>query len=416
MTTSAEKHNVIVLGGSYGGLSTAHYLVQHVVPSLPDCDIYQVIIVSPSAKVMCRPACPRALIADEFFRQDKLFVDIDEQFEQYPKGSFRFIKGVATKFNHQARNANIRLASDGSELVLDFHALVVATGTSTPSPLLGMNVDEVQLRAAWQAVRLILPTAKRIVIAGGGPAGIETAGELGEYLNRRPGWLKSTSSSPKVEIIVVTSGAQILPALRPSLAKKAEDYLPKVGVTIIKNTKVTTVLPETAGTKEVASRVKVTLGNGQTLEADLYIPAYGTTPNTGFIDKSLLAPDGRIDVNVSTLRVDKAGPRVYAIGDVSSAARPAIHLTLDAIPVLCTNIKRDLLLAAGKSESEVGSDRIFKEDTRETQLVPLGKGFGVGAAMGWQVPSFFVWAIKGRDYWLWTTGNLWSGKQWAKAS
>lgn len=34
--------------------------------------------------------------------------------------------------------------------------------------------------------------------------------------------------------------------------------------------------------------------------------------------------------------------------------------------------------------------------------------------MGYKVPGFLVWLIKGREYWLWTTGNLWSGKQWAK--
>lgn len=119
---------------------------------------------------------------------------------------------------------------------------------------------------------------------------------------------------------------------------------------------------------------------------------------------------------MSTLRVDKAGPRVYAVGDVGSHARPAVHNILNTVPTLCANIKRDLLIAQGKDETAVGLDRVFKEDTRETQLVPIGKSKGVGAAMGWQLPSLIVWMIKGRDYWLWTTGGLWSGNQWAKES
>ena len=61
-------------------------------------------------------------------------------------------------------------------------------------------------------------------------------------------------------------------------------------------------------------------------------------------------------------------------------------------------------------------DRLFREDMRETQMVPIGKSKGVGAAMGYALPSFMIWLIKGRDYWLWTTGRLWSGKQWAKES
>lgn len=32
-------------------------------------------------------------------------------------------------------------------------------------------------------------------------------------------------------------------------------------------------------------------------------------------------------------------------------------------------------------------------------------------AKGDGVPVAQVWLIKGRDYWLWTTGGLWSGKQ-----
>ena len=51
---------------------------------------------------------------------------------------------------------------------------------------------------------------------------------------------------------------------------------------------------------------------------------------------------------------------------------------------------------------------------RETQMVTIGKSKGVGAVMGYQFPSFMIWLIKGRDYWLWTIGGLWTGKQWAK--
>jgi hypothetical protein len=62
----------------------------------------------------------------------------------------------------------------------------------------------------------------------------------------------------------------------------------------------------------------------------------------------------------------------------------------------------------------VGPDKIHEADERETHFIPIGKGGGVASAMGYQMPSFMVWLIKGRDYWLWTTPALWSGKQWAK--
>ena len=411
---SSEK-KIVILGGSYGGVSTAHYLLKHVIPSLPDGASYHVAIVSSSTHAMCRPACPRALISDDMFDQAKLFISIPKAFEQYAEGSFRFIHGTATKFDHINRTVSITLATGAVEII-DFYALVIATGASTPSPLLGLNRDEEVLRTNWSAFRTALPTAKSIVIAGGGPAGIETAGELGEFLNGRAGWFTSRLAKPRVSITVVTASSKILPALRPALAKKAEEYLAKVAVTVVKNARVKTVEPDGAGTDNVTSKAKLILEDGKTLHADLYIPATGTTPNTGFVDKSLLTADGRLNTNASSFRVDKGGPRVYAVGDVASSARPAIHLILNAIPILCANIKRDLLLASGIEKSSAGEDRMFKEDTRETQLVPIGKSKGVGAAMGYSLPSFLVWLIKGRDYWLWTTGNLWNGKQWAKES
>ncbi|KAI9740303.1 MAG: hypothetical protein M1834_004881 [Cirrosporium novae-zelandiae] len=414
-TTPESQKKIVILGGSYGGVSTAHYLLKHAVPHLPDQASYQVILASASSKAMCRPACPRALISDDMFPQEKLFVNIPKQFEQYPEGSFRFIHSTVTELDHTNQTVSINLAIGSTEKI-DFHALVIATGTSTPSPLLGLNQDDESLRKNWTAFREALPTAKSIVIAGGGPAGIETAGELGEFLNGRAGWFSSKLENPKIPITVVSGSSNILPALRPVIAKRAEEYLAKVGVTVVKNARVKAVAPDGAGTNSITTKATLTLEDGKTLDADLYIPATGTRPNTSFIHKTLLTADGHVDTNPSTLRVDKAGPRVYAVGDAASYSRPAIHLILSAIPVLCANIKRDLLLASGKDESSIGEDRVFKEDTRETQMVPIGKSKGVGAATGYQLPSFLVWLIKGRDYWLWTTGGLWSGKQWAKES
>jgi apoptosis-inducing factor 2 len=414
LTVPATPKQIVILGGSYGGVSTAHYLLKHAIPHLPDNESYQVIIVSASSQILCRPACPRALISDNLFPQDKLFVHIPKVFEQYRKDSFRFIHGTATELDHTNRAVSVSLAATGTTEKIDFYTLVIATGASTHSPLLGLNRDETFLRASWTAFREALPAAKSIVIAGGGPAGVETAGELGEFLNGHAGWFRSRLENPRVTITVVTSDSKILPVLRASIAKKAEEYLAKVGVTVLKNTRVKTVVPNDAGTDSIASKASLTLEDGKTLDADLYIPATGTRPNTSFIHDELLTADGRVDTNASTLRVEKAGPRIYAVGDAASYARPAVHLILDAIPVLCANIKRDLLLASGKEESSVGEDRMFNEDTRETQLVPIGRSKGVGSVMGYQLPSFLVWLIKGRDYWLWTTGNLWSGKQWSK--
>jgi NADH dehydrogenase FAD-containing subunit len=416
MTTSDRK-NIVILGGSYAGISTAHYLLKHVVPNLSSPSSYHVILVSPSSHVMCRPACPRALISDEFFNQDKLFVQIQKLFSQYPQESFTFTQGTATSLDHVHRRVSVQAVEDSVVEEIGFHALTIATGASSTSPLLGFSPASGHntLQQHWAEFRKVLPTAKHIVIAGGGPSGVETAGEIGEYLNGRAGWLKTKLENPQVKITIVCASERILPILRPGLAKTAESILEKVGVEVVKNTRVVSLSPPSAGAtaETLTSNTTVTLSNGEAIEADLYIPSIGTRPNTSFIPKELLASDDRVNTNPQTLRVDGAGPRIYSLGDCSSAFRPAVHIILEAVPVLAANMKRDLLLAEGTPNS-TGGDRVFKEDTRETQLVPIGQSKGVGAVMGWSLPSWCVWLIKGRDYWLWTTGGLWSGKQWAK--
>lgn len=177
------------------------------------------------------------MIADDMFDQSRLFVSIQEQFKQYPVQSFQFVHATVTRLDHHHRTVTVNLADGGTEDI-HYFALVIATGASTPSPLLGINSDVQTLKAKWASFRQALPGAKAIVIAGGGPAGVEVAGELGEYLNGRPGWFAKKLEHPKVAITVVTSGSEILPALRPSLAEKAEEYLAKVGVTVMKNTRV----------------------------------------------------------------------------------------------------------------------------------------------------------------------------------
>ncbi|KAH8666948.1 hypothetical protein BX600DRAFT_487672 [Xylariales sp. PMI_506] len=418
-TTPAPIKLIVVLGGSYAGVSTAHYTLKHAIPKLPEPESYRVVLVSRSGEAMCRQATPRAMIADSMFPQEKLFTSIPKGFESYPKNSFRFIKGTATSLDHTKRVVSFTVAETGTTETLEFHALVIATGASTPSPLLGFNKDEVALKDSWATFRESLKTAKSIVIAGGGPTGVEIAGELGEHLNGRAGLFKSKPHSPKVSITLVTSSSKLLPLLRPSIADKAEHLLAQVGVTVAKNSRVASVKPEDSGAEtSLAGRTTVTLEGGKTLDADIYIPALGMTPNVSFVDISLLTADGSGRIETSkALRVDKAGPRIYAIGDAGSCARPAVHNILGCVPVLGANLKRDLLIASGQiTEADAAPLREFQEDAREMQLVPIGQSKGVGAAMGWALPSWLVWLIKGRDYWLWTTPGVWGGGQWAKES
>jgi apoptosis-inducing factor 2 len=416
---SSAKQNIIIIGGSYGGISTAHYLLKHVMPKLPDPQTYQVILISSSAEVLCRPACPRAMISNDMFPQHKLFVSISENFASYSKDIFRFIHATVTRLDLKARKVIYTRAERTTEQ-LGFLAVVIATGSSTPSPLFTLT-DSSQLRGDWTEFREALATAQSIVIAGAGPVGIETAGELGEYLNGRPGrFFPSKNGSPKVSISVISSTPQVLPYLGAHTGLRAEKYLENVGVQVIKSTRVTDVT-YTDPSKPISSPAMISLSQGDPIAADLYIPATGEhTPNLSFLTDEFWAGQKRMETRTMRVRDLRAEndpyARIYAIGDCAQHHRPAIHLIFDAVPVLCANLKRDLLLAAGKQESEVGEEKGYKEDKRTTQMVPIGRSAGVGSMMGYRLPSWLVWLIKGRDYMLWTTGWVWGGSMFSKES
>lgn len=150
--------------------------------------------------------------------------------------------------------------------------------------------------------------------------------------------------------------------------------------------------------EEEDAKTRVELSNGEILEADVYIDATGSRPNTGFLPKEWLDTRNRLACNEKTLRVEheSAGPRIYAVGDVGSYTRGGVMDMYDAIPAAMTNLKNDLL-AHLTGEPHKG-DRHYTANLKEQQICPIGTQKGVGAFNGFRVPSQMVWMIKGRDY------------------
>jgi len=355
-------------------------------------------------------------VSEKLHPFDKAYYDIAKGFAAYPAGQFTFVEGTATSFDPTTHTVGVTLASKEVQTIT-YHALVIATGTAPVWIGHGIHTTHQLTQESQRAFHAALPSAKTIVIAGGGPAGVETAGELGHELNGLAGMFSSAPKEPKVKITIVTSDSKLLPVLRPAIAKKAEQLLAKMGVNVIYNTKVESVLPVGAGNEDpgtlaidgVTTKTTVTLSNGETLAADLYIPATGATPNTQFVPKTLLNEKGYINNNAKTLRVDAAGPNVYAVGDVGTYCVGGVMDIYSAIPVLGENMKRDLL-----GDKATGVDKEYVPNKKETQLVPIGRSKGVGAIFGWKLPSFFVWMIKGRDYFAGMTMPVVDGSKWGK--
>lgn len=421
----SDTRNIVVLGASWAGLSFAHYYLKHIhslaKTATPNVT-YKLVIVDPSTHFFWRVGAPRALVDTKSLGNEKMFTPIAKGLKQYPADAYTLIQAEATVLDTTARTVTLANKSNNTTNTIPYYSLIIATGAQCPSPLTSLQGEHTTTLNALEEMNKRLASAKEIVIAGGGPVAVEVAGEIGERYN---------SAGKKINITIITGNDKILPVLRPALSSKAEGLLKKVGVNVVYKTRVTkaesaseTKTENQNGTGNgppgaVDGRTTVYLDNGKTMTADIYIPATGVTPNTSFLPKSLIDTDGYVRCNKSTLRVDEAGPRVYCIGDVGNYSRGGILDCYSAIPVLAINMTNDLAIGMANADQHTGpskKDKIFKADTSETQVVPVGSKGGVGAYSGWKMPSFAVSKFKGKDYMIGMRTEVTDGTKWKKPS
>jgi NADH dehydrogenase FAD-containing subunit len=388
----AEQRNIVVVGGSVSGLNAAHNVLKHILPALKaKADAkYHVYLINPSSAWYFRNASPRVAASTTRMATENIMFEIKDGFKQYSTDDFTFIEASATGLDAVARSISYKNHTTSKVEQLSYHALIIATGSSTYYQAFSQSAGTQEVLDAIKITNEKVQSAKDIIIVGGGPTALEFAAEVAEHRNGKPGWFSNVQR--KLNITVITSTDRLLMPLRPAIAKIADQKLRALGVDILYNTKV-------VDAKESNGRTTVTLANGEIHEADLYVPAYGVEPNSSWLPADLL-DDKKYLKTSDTLRVDAAGSRVYAIGDIGSYSRNNAIDIINSLPVLAINLKRDLLSYNPllPDEKPKGKDRVFKVDEREMMVVPLGSGGGVGAIMGWKLPSWAAWLIKGRDF------------------
>lgn len=395
----SETRNIVILGASFAGLSAAHYICKHTLPQLARSQDakYVLHLIDESTHFWWHIGAPREIVSVKEMPHDKYFKPIMDGFKQYPqlKDSIIFHHGSAAGIDTETRTVSYKPSGTETTESLPYYALVIATGVRSPTAATTLHGDHTISIKALEDVNARLAAATEIVIGGGGPIGVETAGEIGAALQG------------KARISLVAGGDKLLPALRKALADKAQAQLEKVGVTVLYKTKVT-------GTSEVADgKTEVHLDNGKSMTADVYIPAVGVTPNTAFVPANLKKAGGWVDANALTLRVDAAGPRVYAVGDVAAADKGGVLNLYNAVPVFGANFSHDVLGEAGVGS--VPAERQYKRDDGETQMVPVGPKTGVGAFKGWKCPGVMVSMFKGKDYMAGQIPTVYEGKKYTKA-
>ncbi|KAE9381187.1 FAD/NAD(P)-binding domain-containing protein [Stipitochalara longipes BDJ] len=371
-------HEIVILGAHHGGVNTAHYLLRHIIPPLskltPDVS-YHLTIVAPNTDFYWNVATPRHLVSEELIPGKDLWFSIAGAFANYDQKTLKFIPGKATALNPTTRTITITKAPNQTEDVV-YSTLIIATGSSYASPLWQINESDAVTKGEIARVRDALKTAKTVLISGGGAVGVETAGEIGSHY-------------PKKNITLLSGTTRLLIRLTAYNSAKAETKLKILGVKTLHNLRVSSVRKNEDGT--------TTLGfsDGSTRPVDVFIDATGPRPNSTFLPTSWIDPRGHVIVDPLTLRTKTAG--VYAVGDVANYCDGGIISTGNGIAPVCTSIGIDIAKAAGK---EIPFKQKFYKGMGETQFVPTGPSGGVGQIFGWWIPSWMVWLIKSRTFFV----------------
>ncbi|KAF9888044.1 hypothetical protein FE257_009308 [Aspergillus nanangensis] len=355
---------IVILGGGFAGLTAAHKLLKLTTPKAKEAKI---VLVSESAHLYWNLASVRAVIPDQI-PDDDLFRPLSDGFTQYPASRFKLIVGKATSVNFT--QGTVTVQTDSRTEPVPYDQLVLATGSSLPNSLPFKHVGSTDdTTTALHDMQNKIHQAKSIVIAGGGATGVETMGELAQFYRGQK------------KLTLVISGHRALADLIPSVGKAAEAELAKMGVEMVHNATVTGRQEETSGS------TSLTLSNGNTLQADLYIPLFGMAANTSFLPSSILTERGDVKLDL-TLRV-QGMQNVWAVGDVGNLETKQATKVDPQVKHLVNNLQA-VLEGNGNGVTE------YAPSTKPLIAVTIGRSKGTGQMGGWKLFGWLVSYMKGR--------------------
>lgn len=382
--SSTNTHNIVIIGASFGGIPVAHELLKNVFPALGGEQAYKVILISPSSDFFWKIGSPRALINPAALPLEKVLLPIADGFKSYKSEQYEFLQAYVNSIDPSSKTV-----TTSTQATIHYDSLVIASGTKFATPIWSVTDGTEALTRSIKEIQSRLPEARSVVVVGGGAAGTETAGELGD------------TYGGKKEITFLTGSTQPLSRLKnANVGKDAQARLEKMGIKVVNGVRVN------SSTKTASGQTSLVLDNGETMTVDVYIEATGDKPNSGFVPPTWLNEKGYVLTDGQTLRLSVPGVTgVYCIGSVASYSDGHVLDTKFSIPAIVESIKLDLQ----GQEPGPRTKKIYKKIQSDMQFVPIGKTQGVGVVFGYKIPSFMVKMAKSKDFMIGNAPKLVQG-------
>jgi NADH dehydrogenase FAD-containing subunit len=276
-----SRPTVVVIGGGYGGVALAKALD-------PDVDV---VLVEPKDAFVHNIGALRALVEPAFL--PKIFLPYDRLL-----ANGRVVRDRAVEVTPH----RVVLAS-GEAITADY--VVLATGSTYPFPAKSDAHDAADAIDNYRAAYTELTHAKRVLLVGAGPVGIELAGEI-------------VAKWPDKHVTILDLADDVLGGkFRADLRAELRRQLVDLGVELVLGEGLRELPPTAAN--ELAT-FTVTTNTGRDISADIWFQCFGVSPVSDYLSDDLAAArrsDGFVEVGPA---LQVAGhDNVFAIGDVSTA-------------------------------------------------------------------------------------------------
>jgi NADH dehydrogenase FAD-containing subunit len=265
---------------------------------------FEVTVVAPTDYFEVPMAMPRLMVQPRY--ADRAIISIADAL---PKA--RHIRGKLVEWTDAGGLVD---GADGARRMVTGDVSVLATGSHFAGGFVRSSSGSMEERkAVFRRLEASLSAARRILIVGGGPIGVEMAGEIVET------W-------PGRSVTIVESGPRILAGTANSASIHAAKFLARRGVALLTGERVESPSP---GDGVSVGPGEARTASGKLVAYDIVLWCVGGRPNTDYLGgrfASRLDVDGRVRVTSRLLM--EGEDRVFALGDITNLRenKMALHV------------------------------------------------------------------------------------------
>ncbi|CAF1241415.1 unnamed protein product [Rotaria magnacalcarata] len=356
-----KKPVALIVGGGYAGVQCAK--------SLDETGLFFVVLIDRKSYFLHNVATLRATVEENF--SQKILIPYDRLLT-----NGCVVKAEVLSISHDGVQVH------GRREPIHFDYLVIATGSSYAFPGKIAETEISKAISIYNTIREKVTASKNILIIGGGPVGIELAGEI-------------ATDFPDKEITLVHSQSTLLypNVFKQKLYGSIQDQLEKLNVKIILNDRIQ--LPSDQQMNYIEGKnTYVTQTSKTSVTADLTFVCTGAHVNNrsllnGSLKSKLNAQTGRLIVN-NYLQVD-GFENIFAVGDISDKETKLAYIAGEQGTYLGKLIP---LLHKKKS-----TPKEYKVNPNAALLVSIGRNGGAGQLPfgGITIGSFLMKQIKSKE-------------------